>query len=79
MLYLVQVVVGGAQVLTDLAPWTQVAHVALGAATFGVLVTLVLTAHLEARLAFATATELGPERQPARRPPAVTRSGPTWP
>ena len=60
VLYLVQVVVGGAQVLTDLAPWTQVAHVALGAATFGVLVTLVLTAHLEARMAFATATELAP-------------------
>ena len=59
-LYLVQVVVGGAQVLTNLAPWTQVAHVAIGAATFGVLVTLVLTAHLEARMAFASDAEVAP-------------------
>jgi heme A synthase len=37
-LYLVQVVVGGLQVLTGLAPWTQVLHVGLGAVTFGALV-----------------------------------------
>ena len=50
-LYLVQAVVGGAQVLTDLAPWTQVAHVALGAAVFGLLASLAVTAHYEGRLA----------------------------
>jgi len=59
-LYLVQIVIGGAQVLTHLAPWTQIAHVALGAAVFGVLVTLVLTAHLEARLALAAETDVAP-------------------
>jgi len=50
-LYLAQVVVGGAQVLTDLAPWTQVVHVALGAAVFGALVTLTMAAHYVGRMA----------------------------
>jgi protoheme IX farnesyltransferase len=50
-LYLVQAVVGGAQVLTDLAPWTQVVHVALGAAVFGLLAALAVTAHYEGRMA----------------------------
>jgi heme o synthase len=54
-LFVVQVVVGGAQVLTDLAPWTQVVHVALGAAVFGVLTTLAVTAHYLGRQAAAAA------------------------
>jgi protoheme IX farnesyltransferase len=53
VLYLVQVVVGGAQVLTGLAPWTQVTHVALGAAVLGLLATLAITAHYLGRLAVA--------------------------
>jgi protoheme IX farnesyltransferase len=56
-LYLVQAVVGGVQVLTDLAPWTQVAHVALGAAVFGLLASLAVTAHYEGRMAPAHALE----------------------
>ena len=56
-LYLVQAVVGGAQVLTDLAPWTQVAHVALGAAVFGLLAALAVTAHYEGRTAAVDAAE----------------------
>jgi protoheme IX farnesyltransferase len=64
-LYLVQVVLGGAQVLTGLAPWTQVAHVAFGAAVFGVLATLAMTAHYLGRLASATA--LGGEPAAAPR------------
>jgi protoheme IX farnesyltransferase len=56
-LYLLQVVIGGIQVLTDLAPSTQVAHVAVGAAVFGVLTMLAMTAHYAGRLAAATATE----------------------
>jgi protoheme IX farnesyltransferase len=55
-LYLVQSVVGGAQVLTDLAPWTQVAHVALGAAVFGALATLAMAAHYEGRMASVATT-----------------------
>jgi protoheme IX farnesyltransferase len=66
VLYLVQVLIGGAQVLTVLAPWTQVAHVAFGAAVFGVLAALAMTAHYAGRLAAATA--LGGE--PATSSPA---------
>jgi protoheme IX farnesyltransferase len=64
-LYLVQVLVGGAQVLTGLAPWTQVAHVAFGAAVFGVLATLAMTAHYLGRLASATVVD--GETAPAAR------------
>jgi protoheme IX farnesyltransferase len=64
-LYLAQVVVGGAQVLTDLAPWTQVAHVALGAAVFGTLATLAMAGHYVGRMA-SVATN-GPERAVASR------------
>jgi len=64
-LYLTQVVVGGAQVLTDLAPWTQVAHVALGAAVFGALATLAMAAHYVGRMASVVTTDL--ERAAAPR------------
>jgi protoheme IX farnesyltransferase len=62
VLYLVQVAVGGIQVLTNLAPWSQVAHVALGAAVFGLLTALAMTAHYIGRLALSTEPEAG---QPA--------------
>jgi protoheme IX farnesyltransferase len=62
VLYVVQVVLGGAQVLTGLAPWTQVLHVAFGAAVFGVLATLALSAHYLGRMATAAAPE---DEQPA--------------
>jgi protoheme IX farnesyltransferase len=64
-LYLTQVVVGGAQVLTDLAPWTQIAHVALGAAVFGALATLAMAAHYVGRMASVVTTDL--ERSVAAR------------
>jgi protoheme IX farnesyltransferase len=64
-LYLAQIVVGGAQVLSDLAPWTQVAHVALGAAVFGALASLAMAAHYVGRMA-SVATS-GPERAVASR------------
>jgi protoheme IX farnesyltransferase len=60
VLYVVQVAIGGAQVLTSLAPWTQILHVALGAAVFGVLTTLAMTAHYAGRLATAAATDAEP-------------------
>jgi protoheme IX farnesyltransferase len=66
VLYVVQVLIGGAQVLTVLAPWTQVAHVAFGAAVFGVLAALAMTAHYAGRLAAATAQE----GEPATSSPA---------
>jgi protoheme IX farnesyltransferase len=58
-------VVGGAQVLTDVAAWTQVAHVALGAAVFGALATLAMAAHYEGRMASVVTT--GTERAVASR------------
>ena len=63
-LYLVQIVVGGAQVLTGLAAWTQVAHVALGTAVLGVLTTLAMTAHYLGRLASATTSDGEPATAP---------------
>jgi protoheme IX farnesyltransferase len=65
VLYLVQIAVGGAQVLTGLAPWTQVAHVALAAGIFGLLTTLAMTAHYVGRLA-ATSVVEGEQRAQAR-------------
>jgi len=50
-LYVVQVVVGGAQVLTQLAAWTQTLHVALGAIIWGLALGIAVAAYLEARLA----------------------------
>ncbi len=72
VLYLIQVVVGGAQVLTDLAPWTQVAHVALGAGVFGVLSVLAMSAHYLGR---AGGVDRGRDgtvaERPGRRPARV--------
>ena len=50
-LYLVQAVVGGLQVFTALAPWTQILHLALGAAIWGLLVAAVIVSHYRGRLA----------------------------
>ncbi len=49
-LYLVQVVVGGAQVLTRLAAWTQTLHLALGATIWALMAGLAVTAYYEARV-----------------------------
>jgi heme o synthase len=48
-LYGVQVVVGGLQVLTQLAPWTQTLHVALGALIWGGAAGLAIWAYYAAR------------------------------
>ena len=49
--YLVQVIVGGLQVLLQLAPWTQTLHVALGALVWGGSVALAVASYCEARMA----------------------------
>ena len=49
LLYLAQVVVGGAQVLTRLEGWSQVFHVAIGALVWAVLVGLAATSYYLAR------------------------------
>jgi protoheme IX farnesyltransferase len=54
ILYGVQVVIGGLQVLTGLAGWTQVVHVALSAIIWGALVGLAAASYYGARTALAT-------------------------
>jgi len=49
--YAVQVLVGGLQVLLQLAPWTQTLHVALAALAWGGSVALAVGSHCEARIA----------------------------
>ncbi len=48
--YLVQVLIGGIQVLTQLAAWTQTLHVALGATVWALMVALAVTAYYTARV-----------------------------
>jgi protoheme IX farnesyltransferase len=55
VLYPLQAVVGGLQVLTKLADWSQVVHVALAAAIWGVAAALATVAYYSARTAPAPA------------------------
>jgi protoheme IX farnesyltransferase len=55
LLYPLQAVVGGLQVLTKLADWSQVVHVALAAAIWGVAAALATVAYYSARTAAAPA------------------------
>ncbi len=57
-LFAVQVIVGGAQVLTKLAPWTQTLHLALGAVIWALLAGLVVTSYYTARVSAGAATGL---------------------
>jgi heme o synthase len=50
-LYVIQVVVGGLQVLTHLSAWTQTLHLALGAVIFAMLSGLAITSYYAARAA----------------------------
>jgi protoheme IX farnesyltransferase len=67
--YAVQVVVGGLQVLTQLAPWTQTLHVALGGLVWGGTVALATAAYYEARIAApsSSAATVPPPGTPGRR------------
>ena len=53
-LYLVQVVIGGLQVLTLLSAWTQTLHLAIGAVIWGGTVALAVSSYYEARSEAAT-------------------------
>ena len=69
-LYLLQVVVGGAQVLTQLAEWTQTLHLALGATIWALMAGLAFTAYYEARVSAGTAAGLdagGRTEEPGER------------
>jgi len=60
LLYPVQAVVGGAQVLTRLAEWTQTLHLALGATIWGCFVGLATGSYYRARLLASPAPGPGP-------------------
>ena len=82
--------IGGLQVLTQLADWTQTLHLALGAVLWALAAALATTSYYEARVAVpatvpATGGDTGPSDPDAgsgggrhRRPrPRATRSAPT--
>ncbi len=56
-LFAIQVVVGGAQVLTQLAEWTQVLHLGLGAVIWAMLTGLTITSYYTARVEVRTGTD----------------------
>jgi heme o synthase len=51
VLYPVQAVIGGLQILTGLAEWTQTLHVALGTIIWGLMAALAVVSYYEARTA----------------------------
>jgi protoheme IX farnesyltransferase len=56
VVYVAQAIVGGLQVLTQLAAWTQTLHVALGATVWALICALAVTAYYTARVTPAVGT-----------------------
>ena len=71
VLFAIQVVIGGAQVLTGLAEWTQTLHLALGAVIWASLTGLTVTSYYTARVDVAAGTGqthgADPDATPATR------------
>jgi protoheme IX farnesyltransferase len=65
ILFALQVVIGGAQVMTRLAPWTQTLHLALGAVIWAILAGLAMMSYYTARAASSANAD----------DPAAVRSG----
>ncbi len=63
VLFPLQGVVGATQIFFDLAPWTQVLHLALAAAIWGLLFALVVVTHYQRRMEASPVGEV--ERRPA--------------
>jgi heme o synthase len=59
VLFPIQAVVGGLQILTGLSGWTQTLHVALGALIWAALAALVFVSYYSARVAVAPAASAG--------------------
>jgi protoheme IX farnesyltransferase len=74
--YVVQVVVGGLQVLTQLAPWTQTLHVALGSLVWGGTAGLAIWYYYEARSAVAARSPDGDSGSVAGRSEGDPDAGP---
>ena len=81
VLFAIQVVVGGAQVLTGLAEWTQTLHLALGAVIWatltGLTVTSYYTARVDVRAGTGQAQGADPDAISRHADRAATRSAPT--
>jgi protoheme IX farnesyltransferase len=60
-LFAIQIVIGGAQVLTRLAEWTQTLHLALGAVVWATLAGLTVTSYYTARSAAGVSAGPDPE------------------
>jgi protoheme IX farnesyltransferase len=81
--YVLQVIVGGLQVLTGLAPWTLTLHVALGAAVWALAAALGVAAYYEARTVTVplgiggSPSDGGPDHGPSPDAPARTGVGDT--
>jgi protoheme IX farnesyltransferase len=74
ILYPIQALVGGLQVLTGLAAWTQTLHVALGSIIWGLLAALTVSAYYEARTHGQVAGEgLGGSRERSADQPWTLR------
>jgi protoheme IX farnesyltransferase len=58
VLFVVQALIGGAQVLTQLAPWSQVLHLALGSLVWTLMAGLTVSAYYTARVALPARTGL---------------------
>ncbi len=71
LLFAIQAVVGGLQVLTDLAEWTQTLHLALGAVIWAILVGLAVIAYFEARTEARVVEGAGQPGGSGRRPDDV--------
>jgi protoheme IX farnesyltransferase len=67
VLFPIQAVIGGLQILTGLAGWTQILHLALGAVIWALLVALVAISYFEARTAPADLARSDLEEAPAGR------------
>jgi protoheme IX farnesyltransferase len=63
ILYPVQALIGGLQVLTQLAAWTQTLHVALGALIWGAMAGLTFTSYYTARTTYATGPDPAGHRE----------------
>ena len=59
VLFAIQVAIGGAQVMTSLAEWTQTLHLALGAVIWATLTGLTVTSYYTARVGLAAGTRAG--------------------
>jgi len=57
--YVAQIIVGGVQIATSLAPWSQTLHVGLGALAWGAAVALAVAAYYEARAAAPAGARTG--------------------